>query len=600
MKLSTFILASFSLISSVTARVLEVGTDAGTIQGGSCSNTNSTHFLGVPYALPPVGELRWEAPLKYNGTFEGGSLNATTQPLVCHQFGPLLTEPGPFSEDCLYLNIYVPEEAISDSTSLPVKVFVHGGANSGGGISNPLYDGCNLSEDGAVVVTVAYRLGPLGFLALESAGIAGNFGIQDIILALQWVQENIGKFGGDRGKVLLFGQSAGAWNSFIISTLPNAVDLMNAVALESGGGVDFQTNASAQQAGAIFASQVNCSTTDATCLRNLEPEQLNNIYINLDNPGIGGFAISHPAMQPYIDGKVIPEQPSKVGVRVPAIFGYQGDDGTFFVLAAVQFDAAQATEDLLNAFLSYEFGPLADEVAAQYPAEAFAAHPQPVFARAAQITTDYAFKCPAYRGLTRAAQKGLPVWAYLFDHQSSCPPTAGVPDEYWDLLGAFHGSEVPYVFRNTEGFPLPNGTCNFDRLEQDTSQIMADAWTSVIINGEASVDGFPWPVFDNQTYQGLYVGQNITVIDSLETNFTICAFWDQINLLIRAAAETNSTNVTEEISPSLTSTETSLPTETESPSPTESQPSGGFRSFQAVGSFVIAVAVAGCVFLEAF
>ncbi|KAF3180712.1 hypothetical protein TWF788_006737 [Orbilia oligospora] len=269
MKLQTPALYSLPLVSWGYASILEVQLDGGTARGGFCSGSNSsTQFLGIPYAAPPVGQLRWEAPQPFNTTFEleNGVFNATRRPAVCHQFGTsdIGADAGPYDEDCLFLNIWVPNGVDGQvPPNLPVKVWVHGGANTGGGIMNPQYNGCKLSDEGAIVVNIAYRLGPLGFLALESARIGGNFGIQDILLGLQWVQDNIGKFGGDKDKVLLFGQSAGAWNTWIISTLPGAAKLMRAVALESGGGVDFQTNFSAQLGGAAFAKNANCTVMDA-------------------------------------------------------------------------------------------------------------------------------------------------------------------------------------------------------------------------------------------------------------------------------------------------------------------------------------------------
>ncbi|KAF3922721.1 Acetylcholinesterase [Orbilia brochopaga] len=227
------------LSSATTARILRTRIPAGQVQGDLCGDNNGpSQFLGIPYAVPPVRERRWQAPERYNGTFSGGTLTATKFAAVCYQFGAAngsALDPPPYSEDCLYLNVWAPSSASSGSSDLPVKVWIHGGVNNGGSIANPLYNGCDLATD-AIVVNIAYRLGPLGFLALESAGIAGNFGIQDIVLGLQWVQDNIAAFGGDKDKVLLFGQSAGAWNSFIISTLPSAPNLMRAVALESGGG----------------------------------------------------------------------------------------------------------------------------------------------------------------------------------------------------------------------------------------------------------------------------------------------------------------------------------------------------------------------------
>lgn len=172
----------------------------------------------------------------------------------------------------LYLNVYVPDSVGSnddddddDNRLRPVKVFVHGGGGAVGGISESLYDGCAVSdEDDTIIVTVSYRLGPFGWLPLASAGIHGNFGIEDVILGLLWVQENIEKFGGNKDQVLLFGQSAGAWMSWVISTNPDAPKWMAATAPMSGGGNSIQNNATAQEGGRRWVAQTNCSATDVS------------------------------------------------------------------------------------------------------------------------------------------------------------------------------------------------------------------------------------------------------------------------------------------------------------------------------------------------
>lgn len=184
----------------------------------------------------------------------------------------------------LYLDVWVPPNATSTS-NLPVKVWIYGGGEQGGGIQNPMYDGCNLAAHDTLLVSINYRLGPLGFLTLASAGIAGNFGIQDLVLGLEWVQSHITAFGGNpvsfstsfpdsfleimltvfqQEKVLLFGESAGASNTFLISTLPNVTSLINAAVWESGAGPQLATPAVANTLGTAFATRLNCSTADVS------------------------------------------------------------------------------------------------------------------------------------------------------------------------------------------------------------------------------------------------------------------------------------------------------------------------------------------------
>ncbi|KAF3907824.1 Cholinesterase [Arthrobotrys entomopaga] len=594
MKVTKSLLSFVLLAVEGSARIIEVGLDAGKVQGSVCPNLTSTQFLGIPYAIPPVGNLRWEAPLKYNGTFQGGALNATKPPATCYQFTAnntaALPAPGPYSEDCLFVNVWVPQNASNTTANLPVKVWIYGGANFEGSINTPDYNGCQLAEDGAITVSIAYRLGALGYLALESAGIAGNFGIQDILLGLQWVQDNVGKFGGDKDKVLLFGQSAGAWDSWIISSLPQAPSLIRAAALHSGGGVDFYTNSSAQTAGALFARQANCSTTDAACLRKKTPTQLIKAFLSPGGPSLNGFTIVNPAIEPFIDGKVIPVQPSEVGTRVPTVFSSTSDEGRLFLAISSQ-NPENLTDSEFDDFLKTEFGPLYAQIDAQYPDSQFQSDPNPRFARASQILTDYAFKCPAYRGLLKAAEKGIPAWTYIFAHQPSCSLVAGLTPEILDLLGPTHGYDVPFFFGHTSGLPVPNGTCNDTPLEKNTSSILVDGWTALANTGNLSTTAFNWPTFTNASYQGLYIGPNSTEITSLAANYSNCEFWDQINAAILQAANTNATNVTKEIPTSATITATSIPTST--------KPSAGFKAVQAVGhlSYIFAV-LAGYIIME--
>ena len=169
---------------------------AGVVQGAECSN-GAAAYLNIPFAQPPIGALRFTSPQAYNESYPSGTLDATTPGPACIQFGDsAFVESGPASEDCLHLDVWVPPNA-NKSSALPVKIWIYGGGEQDGGISNALYNGCNVAADGAILVSINYRLGSLGFLALDSAGIDGNFGIQDILLGLQWVQSNIAAFGGD-------------------------------------------------------------------------------------------------------------------------------------------------------------------------------------------------------------------------------------------------------------------------------------------------------------------------------------------------------------------------------------------------------------------
>ncbi|KAF3920392.1 Acetylcholinesterase [Dactylellina cionopaga] len=412
---------------------------------------------------------------------------------------------------------------------------------------------------------------------------------------------------------------------------------MRSVALHSGGGIDFQTNVSAQLAGSRFATAANCSTTDVSifltlkfkdnfcsqetnllqgaCLRRKTPQQLYQTFQGPNGGNIGGFTVVHSFLQPFVDGKVIPVQPSEAGVQVPATFTSTSQEGTFFVLG-LSPDPMKVSETLVSIFLRTEFGPLVDEVLAQYPISAFEKGATPEFTRAAQIMTDYAFKCPAYRGLLKAAEKGIPAYTFIFDHQPTCPFTDAIPAEAWDILGATHGVDVGFLFANTVGLPKPNGTCSFNSEEMRTSDILVDAFTAFAATGNVSTDQFAWPTFTNESYQGLYIGPNSTEVTSLLANYSICEFWGQISELVVdasvEAANSNSTNVIAEIpsDPSITQTAI-IPIKTQSsgapsgtqtsggPVPTRTEPSEGFRTLGVVGKVSLFMAAAvGYILME--
>lgn len=172
---------------------LTVTTINGTLQGGICTDTGARYFLSIPFAQPPVDNLRFVAPQPYNKTFT--HRNATISAPSCIQFDLDLAAGSLQSEDCLYLDIWTPTN-VSATKALPVKIWLYGGYNEAGSISDPLYSGCYSATD-AVIVSLNYRVGPLGWFALQDADLMGNYGLQDQILGLRWVQENIKKFGGN-------------------------------------------------------------------------------------------------------------------------------------------------------------------------------------------------------------------------------------------------------------------------------------------------------------------------------------------------------------------------------------------------------------------
>ncbi|KAH8816596.1 putative carboxylesterase [Xylogone sp. PMI_703] len=578
---------SFALVLLTCTAILgshtpSVTIGAGIIYGGRCSGgVNARFFKSIPYAKSPVGTSRFQLAQPYTGQYPGGTLNGTIAAPACIQFGMLFPEPPPVSENCLFLNIWTPSNA-TNSSSLPVKAWIYGGGNNAGGISDALYDGCSVAAAGSIFVSINYRVGPLGFLALESAGIPGNQGISDILAGLQWVQGNIAAFGGDPDKVLLHGQSAGATDVFTVATLPQAPTLMRAAAMESGGGRDIPLNDTAQALGVDFAKGLNCSSTYRQCLTSVSVADIlstfNNLPIlNSDTfPLLQSSTILSSAFQPHVDGKLIPNEPSQVGVQVPSIFGSASMDGALFAL--LQF--ANTTKGLDSATLSdYEtflvqnFGPnIATLIEQAYPVSAFNSTPFPAFYAMSAVVGDLNYLCTAYRGLNLSSTQGnVRVWTYNFAYTPHCPWIPGLPQEALQIVGPTHTVEIPFVFGHT----TPIANCSMTSDERSLSDFLMNAWTNMAINGEPTTTGqasynslnknklykdscfdlnkkqlykdscFFWPEYTNsQRSLGINIGGKTNTSSALpipgHVDYTACVFWDQVNQLLDAEANNTS------------------------------------------------------------
>ncbi|KAH8660480.1 Alpha/Beta hydrolase protein [Xylariales sp. PMI_506] len=516
---------AIGLVGSVQA-ALTVTVTNGTVEGIKCNNSDAVSYLSIPYALPPLGDLRFSPPQPYNSTFQG-TLKATTAAPSCIQFSTALAESGATSEDCLFLDVWVPPSTSSDA-GLPVKVWIYGGANTAGGISDPMYDGCNLASD-SVVVSINYRLGPLGYLTLPQAGLDGNYAVQDLLLGLQWVQENVGAFGGDKDKVLLFGQSAGANLVFLLSTLPSAPSLFRAAAMESGGGRDFPPAAYVAPFMEAFAANLSCNADDAACLRSRTLTELQLVAAGPDNeaPDAGTLYVSR-SFGPIFDGDIVPGQPSTVGLQVPSVLGSTSEEDSLFLLPEYGVTSPPTTANYTD-FVDTSFQNLSNQVFTTYPVNQFDTHTSPSYSAMLTIATEYTYLCPAYRALSVANAKNIPVWTYYWNHTNSCPWFSGITKDDLPLLGPTHTSEIPYVFANTFDLPQPSGSCNFTTSEKNISSFLVAAWTSLAASGD--IGNANWPAFSNSTTQGILItdqdGDTVAVATTID--YSTCGFWDQID-----------------------------------------------------------------------
>ncbi len=462
---------------AVADQIIQV--DGGKISG--TINDDIRSFKGIPYAAPPIGDLRWQQP----------------QPVVawegvrqCNQFAAICPQheypagsiyqsaPEPQSEDCLYLNVWTPDDIATEK--LPVMVWIHGGAWTRGSGSNPVYDGASLAKRGVVLVTINYRLGPFGFLAhpelsAESKhGTSGNQGILDTLAALEWVKRNIANFGGDADNVTIFGESAGSWSVNVLVASPLAKDLIHRAIGQSG--TRFGTaprldqasgdHPSAHEQGIQFAKA--CGVGSLAELRKLSSQQLLDADFKT---------------QLTVDGRVIPDSIEAIYAAgkqnpVPVIVGSNADEMTALSNPAMN----PTTMDAVTSTLTKSYG-----------AEAFekfkiiyAVTDDATAARAfLHLGGDNAFAVGMRRWARFNDQAGIDSYLYYFAH---VPP--GDMSQY---LGAHHAAEIPYVFDNA----ISSERRPYGDLDQKLADQVADYWVNFARTGNPNGTGLAvWPEYD--------------------------------------------------------------------------------------------------------
>ncbi|WP_438765691.1 carboxylesterase/lipase family protein [Kushneria sp. TE3] len=474
--------------------VTRVNIDSGALQGSSALEV--TAFKGIPYAAPPTGENRWRPPQPappWPGVRQAGSFGPD-----CMQrpdpgdAAPLGVTPA---EDCLYLNVWAPADAIPDpeadrsQTNHAVLVWIHGGGYVNGGTSTPVYDGSAFARDGVVLVSLNYRLGRFGFfahpaLSREQQGQAtGNYGVMDQVAALEWVQRNIAAFGGDADNVTLMGESAGGASVLDLTGSPAARGLFQRAVVMSGGGRalmgpmpalsdDRPDHPSAETIGENFARRhgINKQGREALAdLRALPAEQV------VDGLNMSSLMGSHDKPVtftggPIRDGELISGEPEGIyqagfQQQVPMLIGTTDADLGF------------ATADSMDALLT-PFGEDADRARALYDPESS----DDVQQVGREIGMDRMMTEPARFIADRVATSGEPVWRYRFSH------VALKARDRWS--GAVHASELPYLFRTLD--------TRYDDLD-DSDRAMAWQLHRYVVNFARNANpnggGAPtWPV----------------------------------------------------------------------------------------------------------
>jgi para-nitrobenzyl esterase len=487
-------------------------TDRGAVSGVLAGGTYA--WKGIPYAAPPVGDLRWRAPQP--AACWSGVRDASGFGYECMQLDENGTPVG--SEDCLTLNVWAPA---TSSAPLPVLVYLHGGYNQRGTSSlrisgQDVYDGSYLSAHGpAVVVTINYRLGPLGFLAHptlaaeDAHGSSGNYAILDQIAALTWVQHNIAAFGGDPAWVMLFGQSAGAIDTCTLVASPLAAGLFSRAIMHSGNCSALPRSA-AEQAATSFAQAIGCDAAAdvPSCLRSKSAPEA--ILARPETYAPGGLVYNQ-----NVDGYVLPDDPGNLIVagkhnHVPILIGNTSYE--FSTLLHDFFPAGITDETTYEAAAHTLFGlAIGDAVLARYPASSYAS-PLDAFIHA---VTDAYFVC-VNRRIARAlsAVQTEPVRRFDYSHVFD--------DEPMRVYGAGHGYDVLFAFHNLD-FNLTGYAIT--PAELSLSDEMVGYWTRFAATGDPNGGGAPaWPAYDPTIDPYLQLDETTAAAAGDRTAF--CDFWD--------------------------------------------------------------------------
>jgi para-nitrobenzyl esterase len=483
----------------------QVRTTAGLLEGAASADGMIRVFKGVPYAAPPVGPLRWKPPqpaIPWNGVRQAKAFGPHA--VQGSEFSGIFVfrDPGP-SEDCLTLNLWIPANGSPDQ--LPVMIWIHGGSFKRGGSSQALYDGEALARKGVLVVTFNYRLGAFGFLAhpelsKESTyGASGNYGLMDQIAVLKWVKENIAAFGGDPGRVTIFGESAGATAVCMLMVSPQAQGLFQRAIGESGtalfsqedGALGMSSPVRLEAAGVAFASALGVTTLAEMRLKSAE-----EVLAAAGKPESIDFV-------PILDGQVLPtNSQASLSVmaetfaagrqsHVPLLAGWNSDEGLFG-------DAMGKTEPTAQNYLELmrrQYGDRAEALLKLYPVGDEAQTTRSIL----DFATDQYIALCTWKWIDLHARTGdASVYRYLFEEAP--PPNPKRPG----AKGAFHGAEIEFVFGTLPTAELPWRPEAF-RL----SELMMSYWTNFARRGDPNGPGLPeWPAYGGESgYQVMHLSE---------------------------------------------------------------------------------------------
>jgi para-nitrobenzyl esterase len=485
--------------TSLAALTDPVRVEQGSLSGTAGKTPGVRVYRGIPFAAPPVGELRWKAP-KPPASWQGVR-EATAFGSACWQtpYPPAAAiyqaKLPPLSEDCLYLNVWTTAKAAKDK--LPVMVWIHGGGFTRGSGTTEAYDGENLARRGVVVVTINYRLGVFGFfshpaLTAESSHHAsGNYALLDQIAALEWVKKNIAAFGGDPGCVTIFGESAGSWAVNALMASPLAKGLFHRAIGESGGSFSpMRTLAAAEKSGEQLAASLGEGNSndgkagkDNDRLKVLRARPAEELL----------KAAEDPVVRPIVDGWVLPQDVATIFVQgkqndVPLIVGSNADEGTTLAPQGALVRSATFTSGVHQ-----RYGNLADQFLKVYPATSDEESVASFFASYRDGVFGWEMRTWA-RAATRTGHH--PAYLYYFSRRPPGPQSR--------RLRAFHASEIPYVFGNFF-WPFP-----WEEADHKLSETISSYWVNFARSGNPNGEGLPkWPAYSAGDDQTMELGDHV-------------------------------------------------------------------------------------------
>lgn len=523
-----------------------VETPQGKVIGEWNEDTGVANFMGLPFAAPPVDDLRWRPPASaptfsetYSATafgnrcmqpiggensfidriIEGQGLNGVKETLVK---GVVASMPaGEFSEDCLYLNVRTPnlgQDGMMDGEKLPVMVWIHGGGHSFGSGDQGFYQGDALPQKGVVLVTINYRLGAFGYMAHpaltadDPRGVSGNYGLLDQIAALNWVKSNIESYGGDAGNVTIFGESAGGWSVTELMSAPMAKGLFHRAIGQSGASTyhlgSLDDNGTMWPSGHAGGLDLTKSmglpeTASANDLRALSATDImETVGANIE---IG------EAFHTVRDGVVLPKN---IGVAfrdgdftaVPTLFGYNGDEGTLFFgddpeptvwLEGFPREGKAAQMAALEPI----FG---DQAAQTLLSEYKISEAETFMEQGTQMLGDEIFGVNVRFVTRQSAKAGQPSYIYAFTR---------IPPSEKQTIGAYHGAEIPFVFGTGEE------ALGISEEDMQISELMQNYWVNFARTGNPNGEGLPnWPQHNSENWM-VFGGNNERPLTAVETGF---------------------------------------------------------------------------------